>query len=108
MSMGNGAIATASGNATALRTGPHPAVLAKARPNHPERGRRSLVKVTGRALFRALKGLRAWHSRRVAVRELHALGDHALMDIGLPRSEIRSVVQAMIESGATTGGGRPC
>ena len=108
MNMWYGAKVTANGNATASRTGPHPAVPPKAHPNRPGHRGQTLARVTGRALSRALKGLRAWHTRRVAVRELQALGDHALKDIGLDRGGIRSVVQDMIESGATTGGEQPC
>lgn len=37
------------------------------------------------------------HRRRVAIRELAALDDHMLRDIGIERNRIRDVVDAQIE-----------
>lgn len=37
-------------------------------------------------------GVRRWHDRRVATRELEALNDHFLRDIGIERHQIRQTV----------------
>lgn len=46
-----------------------------------------------RALTRAWASLRAWHNRRVAVRELSAMPDALLRDIGIERYQIRAAVR---------------
>jgi len=45
-----------------------------------------------RAPARAWAALRAWHNRRVAVRELSAMPDAQLRDIGIERYQIRDAV----------------
>ncbi|MEE8274112.1 MAG: DUF1127 domain-containing protein [Alphaproteobacteria bacterium] len=49
----------------------------------------------------ALDALRAWRKRRVAFDELSALSDATLKDIGLPRGQIRYVVNTL--NGPTAG-----
>lgn len=45
-----------------------------------------------RAFARAWSALRAWHNRRIAVRELSAMPDALLRDIGIERYQIRAAV----------------
>lgn len=45
-----------------------------------------------RLLARAWAMLRAWHNRRIAVRELSAMPDALLRDIGIERYQIRAAV----------------
>ena len=55
--------------------------------------------VNGSALRRSVGGISRWRQRRTAIRELQALSDHHLTDIGLDRSRIVSTVEEIIESG---------
>ena len=48
-----------------------------------------------RAILGALRRLRAWRSRRLAIRELERLDEHLLADIGLDRGQIRYVVEGL-------------
>lgn len=41
--------------------------------------------------------LSTWHKRRVALRELYALSDRQLADIGLIRGEIPTVVDKLLK-----------
>ena len=51
-------------------------------------------------LFAVLaKGLAAWGERRTAYRELHALDDRMLSDIGITRGDIPAVVAGMTAAG---------
>ncbi len=43
----------------------------------------------------ALRRLRAWRSRRLAIRELERLDEHLLADIGLDRGQIRYAVDGL-------------
>ena len=53
-----------------------------------------------RAILGALRRLRAWRCRRLAIRELERLDAHLLADIGLDRGQIRFVVDGMTEAPA--------
>ncbi|MFQ5935896.1 MAG: DUF1127 domain-containing protein [Acidiferrobacterales bacterium] len=44
-----------------------------------------------------------WRKRRTAIRELRALDDHTLKDIGLSRSQIPSVVEGLLAQSRTAG-----
>lgn len=59
----------------------------------PEVGRGSAVV---HALRNTASALREWNARREAIRELYALSDRQLTDIGLVRAEIRSTVDKLI------------
>ncbi len=48
-----------------------------------------------RAILGALRRLRAWRCRRLAIRELERLDAHLLADIGLDRGRIRYVVEGL-------------
>ena len=51
-------------------------------------------------LEQAVAAVTRWRRRRAAVRELSALSDHHLADIGLHRSQIQSTVEEIDETGA--------
>ena len=53
--------------------------------------------VNGSALRRSLGWISLWRRRRTAIRELQALSDHHLADIGLDRSQIVSTVEKTIK-----------
>ncbi len=54
------------------------------------------------AVRRSVGGISRWRRRRTAIRELQALSDHHLTDIGLDRSQIVSTVEEIIETGGQT------
>ena len=56
-------------------------------------GRWRLVKGLESALRQGIRGISRWRQRRSAIRELQALSDHHLADIGLDRAQIVSVVE---------------
>lgn len=60
---------------------------------------RRLVLFLEAALRRGLGGVTRWRRQRGAVRELQALSDHYLRDIGLERSRIVPAVEAIIRDG---------
>ncbi len=43
-----------------------------------------------------VNAVRTWHTRQRAIGELSRLNDHLLKDIGIDRSEIRTVVDGML------------
>ena len=106
------AIARAGGIEVAPGTGSNPAGPSKAHGNRPTLVRRVLADIGGGASLHALasrvsrlgQALSIGRRRRAAVRELSALSDHTLKDIGLHRSEIRSVVHEMTRVAAATPG----
>ncbi len=126
------AIARAGGIEVAPGTGFSPADAPKAPRTRPTLARRVLADIGGGASLPALgnrvlrlgQALSVWRRRRAAIRELSALSDHTLKDIGLHRGEIRSVVHEMTRAAAparrqapvsrrpaladTFLGGRPC
>ena len=69
------------------------------RPRHPGRARR-LAGSLAQAAWRLLCRLATWRRTRTAIHELRALPDRILWDIGLPRGEIHSVVEAMVSGSA--------
>ena len=46
---------------------------------------------------------KTWRKRRIAIRELSALNDHTLKDIGLHRGQIPSVVDGLLAQSRTAG-----
>ena len=48
-----------------------------------------------------------WHKRNKAIRELSALSDRLLKDIGISRGEIRAVVDAMLTAPEQRRAARP-
>ncbi|WP_282610268.1 DUF1127 domain-containing protein [Pelagibius sp. Alg239-R121] len=61
-----------------------------AQPEHLERPELALRRIVG--------AISRWQRRRAAIRELRALDDYHLMDIGLERFQIVSAVEEMIEN----------
>ncbi len=59
-------------------------------------GATRLAEGVGAALRQVANGLRRWRQRRIAVRELQALSDRQLLDIGIDRARIVSVVEKNI------------
>ena len=106
------AIARAGGIEIAPSTGSNPAGPSTAHGNRATLVRRVLADIGGGASLHALESrvsrlgqaLSVRRRRRAAVRELSALSDHTLKDIGLHRSEIRSVVHEMTRVAAATPG----
>jgi uncharacterized protein YjiS (DUF1127 family) len=49
---------------------------------------------------RPLAKLVAWRKRRRAIRDLYALDDRMLADIGLSRAQIRPLVEDLLDAGA--------
>jgi len=48
------------------------------------------------SLRKAAKSISTWNKRRVAIRELYALSDRQLADIGVVRGEIPTLVDKML------------
>ena len=65
----------------------------------PSIGALRLVNGLESAVRRSVGGISRWRQRRTAIRELQALSDHYLTDIGLDRSQIVSTVEEIIETG---------
>jgi uncharacterized protein YjiS (DUF1127 family) len=59
------------------------------------RGVAGVARGTGRWLLRGLAALERTQARRLALRELYALDDRMLQDIGLRREQVGSTVNAM-------------
>ena len=60
-------------------------------------------RATERMTSRVMKAIRNSRKRNLALREIRALDDHALRDIGLTRSQAASVVDGLLaRSGRTT------
>jgi len=57
----------------------------------------------GHRLGRVFAGIRRWRQRNQAIRELSALSDPQLQDIGLTRSEIVTAVDGLLRPKATQG-----
>ncbi len=68
----------------------------------PSIGALRLVNGLKSAVRRSAGVISRWRQRRTAIRELQALSDHHLTDIGLDRSQIVTTVEEIIETG-----GRP-
>ncbi len=76
------------------------------RPGRPSRqingspsiGALRLVDGLKSAVRRIAGGISRWRQRRTAIRELQALSDHYLKDIGLDRAQIVSTVEEIIKT----------
>ncbi len=64
------------------------------------RGVAGVARGTGRWLLRGLSALERAQTRRLALRELYALDDRMLQDIGLRREQVGSTVNAMFRGNA--------
>ncbi len=70
------------------------------------------ARLIGRRLTSAIDALRSaaasvarWHQRRIAIRQLMALDDHILKDIGIRRGDIHSVADTRLKT--SLGEARP-
>ena len=68
------------------------------------------ARLIGRGLTSAINTARAaaagfarWRKRRIAIRQLMALDDHTLQDIGVCRGDIHSVVDERLEQSGAEG-----
>ena len=87
------------------RLGPEPSATPSEQPRRPGPTRR-LARSLTRAAWRLLCRIQTWRRARRAIRELQSLPDRTLRDIGLPRSEIRAVVEAMISGDKASAAGQ--
>lgn len=62
-----------------------------------------ITQITARMFF----AIRNWRSRRAAIRQLNALNDHMLLDIGLERGDIPRVVDGLTGTEDRAGARRP-
>ncbi len=85
----------------------------QAHAGRPDRPGRQIDGIISTGVLRLVNGLESavrwsvgrisrWRQRRTAIRELQALSDHYLTDIGLDRSLIVSTVEEIVKTG-----GRP-
>ncbi len=58
------------------------------------------VSAIGRAIVGAFEGFKRWRTRQASIRELAVLDDHLLREIGIHRSEIRTVVDGLLKGDA--------
>ncbi len=108
------AIARAGGIEVAPEQRIFPPSQPKARRNRttPGLARRIVADIAGGAPLRSIEtgvsrlieGFRAARRRRAAIGELSALNDYTLNDIGLHRSQIRSVVHEMTRTAESAKG----
>ncbi len=70
----------------------------KVRRNHAAPGfvRRLVADIGGAVPSHPFQALRRWHKRGKAIRELSALNNRTLRDIGVERGNIRGVVDALL------------
>jgi uncharacterized protein YjiS (DUF1127 family) len=84
------------------RTTPNPAPRTRRAAAAGRLARRILADIGGAVPLHAFEGLRRWRRRSRAIKELGALNNRLLRDIGVDRSNIRETVDAVLR--AETGG----
>ena len=60
--------------------------------------RRIVTDIGGAVPLHAFEGLGRWRRRNRAIKELGALNNHLLNDIGIDRNQIRETVDAMLQA----------
>ncbi len=82
--------------------------VSHARPLKPHRNRaepslarRLVTDIGGAVPLRAFQAVRQWRRRGQAYRELNALDNRVLKDIGIDRGSIRELVDAQLEAGTS-------
>ena len=82
-----------------------PSLVSSFQQAHAEPSSRQIDGIPGIGTARRVNGLESalrrisrWHRRRTAIRELLALSDHHLTDIGLDRSLVVSTVETIFET----------
>ncbi len=86
-------------NASTVLTNTH----RPATPANDDHGRRAI----GRAIMGAFEVFKRWRTRQAAIRELAALNDRLLRDIGIHRSESRAVAERLLKGDAEPTGVAP-